>query len=160
MYTSEISARGAEKRRGEYFYTGDIFRIENDRSYFIGRRKSVIVGDSGENAYPEEIEEELTSVLMKVRQSCVFDLKGRAALFISDPDIEEKLDGILEEIKNKNMTMLIKNKIAALFTSKSPVEITGKGEVSRFKIVEQIKKKRDIQKYIIMKGIVSDTDIY
>ncbi len=160
LYTSEISAGGAEKRRGEYFYTGDIFRIENDRSYFIGRRKSVIVGDSGENAYPEEIEEELTSVLMKVRQSCVFDLKGRAALFISDPDIEEKLDGILEEIKNKNMTMLIKNKIAALFTSKSPVEITGKGEVSRFKIVEQIKKKRDIQKYIIMKGIVSDADIY
>ena len=86
MYTSEISAGGAEKRRGEYFYTGDIFRIENDRSYFIGRRKSVIVGDSGENAYPEEIEEELTSVLMKVRQSCVFDLKGRAALVILQTD--------------------------------------------------------------------------
>ena len=30
--TSEISVGGAEKRRGEYFYTGDIFRIEKTAS--------------------------------------------------------------------------------------------------------------------------------
>ncbi|MCS4465187.1 hypothetical protein JTT01_19340 [Clostridium botulinum] len=40
-----------------YYRTGDIFELKNRKLYFKGRMKNIIVDESGENIYAEELEE-------------------------------------------------------------------------------------------------------
>ncbi|NLT97516.1 MAG: long-chain fatty acid--CoA ligase, partial [Christensenellaceae bacterium] len=44
-------------REDGWFSTGDIAREENGRFYIEGRVKDVIVGESGENVYPDELDD-------------------------------------------------------------------------------------------------------
>jgi len=69
----------AEVMDGEWFLTGDLGRIDDDGTLFIsGRSKNVIIGQSGENIYPEQIEstinkqrEVLDSLVMQVDSKLV-----------------------------------------------------------------------------------------
>ena len=54
-----------------WYHTGDIVRLESgDRMYVEGRSKDVIINESGENVYPDEIEDAF-SVLETAEQFCV-----------------------------------------------------------------------------------------
>lgn len=54
MIDGEYIPRDLE--REEWFETGDIARLEGGRLWIEGRLKEVIVGESGENVYPDELE--------------------------------------------------------------------------------------------------------
>lgn len=61
---------------GNWFHTGDLAEVINGNLYLKGRSKTMILGPSGENIYPEEIE----SVLNKmdgVIESLIFEKKGK-----------------------------------------------------------------------------------
>ena len=48
---------------GGWFHTGDIARVEEDGyMYLTGRKKNLIILDSGENVNPEELEKLLVPV--------------------------------------------------------------------------------------------------
>ncbi len=62
---------------GGWYHTGDIVRLEKgERMYVEGRSKDVIINESGENVYPDEIEDAFSS-LENIDQFCVLGLKAR-----------------------------------------------------------------------------------
>lgn len=42
-----------------YFLTGDLGYIKNNKLYLVGRKKKILIGENGENIYPEDIEKKL-----------------------------------------------------------------------------------------------------
>ena len=56
---------------GGWFPTGDIAQLDNDgRLYIRGRLKDVIINESGENVYPDDMEDAFNTI-KGVEQSCV-----------------------------------------------------------------------------------------
>lgn len=94
--------------------TGDICSMDADGFITIrGRDKSMILGPSGQNIYPEEIEQKLNSMLY-VAESLVVDQDGKLVALVypdfdtahdaglSDEDIEKQLQQNVDEL-NKNL---------------------------------------------------------
>ena len=70
-----------------WLHTGDLGIVDAEGTIFIrGRSKTVIVGPSGQNVYPEEIEAKLNS-LPFVGESLVIERKGRLFALVY-PDLE------------------------------------------------------------------------
>ncbi len=78
-----------------WFRTGDVVRLEKgNRMYVEGRAKDVIINESGENVYPDEIEDAF-GALEGVEQFCVLGVKSRRK------EKEEK--GILSHIPHPHL---------------------------------------------------------
>jgi len=88
--------------------TGDLGIIDKEGNIFIrGRNKSVIIGASGQNIYPEEIEGKLNNI-PGVGESIVVDRDGKLTALVF-PDLaalkdelnNKTIEEILEDIKNQ-----------------------------------------------------------
>ncbi|MBQ8438011.1 MAG: AMP-binding protein [Alistipes sp.] len=91
-YYKNPEATAAVFTEDGWFRTGDLGYIDEDGYIFIkGRLKNMILGPSGENIYPEEIENVLNSHSL-VSESVVTDYDGRlVALVYFDTEAIEKL---------------------------------------------------------------------
>lgn len=114
----EIQAKGENVMKGYYkepgitkdvftedgwFRTGDLGRFDKSGFLYIkGRIKNMIVGASGENIYPEEIESVINR-MEYVLESLVVEQKGRlvAMVHLNMEEIEQRLKQIKEEAVNK-----------------------------------------------------------
>jgi long-chain acyl-CoA synthetase len=130
-----------------WFKTGDLATMDKDGFLFIkGRSKNVIVGSSGENIYPEEIESVINNFEF-VLESLVVEEKGRlvAMVHLNMDELEAKyknmkveLDVILEEIK-RDMLVYINSKvnkfsfIKGITIQKTPFEKTPTQKIKRYK---------------------------
>ena len=100
-----------------WFNTEDIGYIDEDGYFFMsGRAKNIIVGSSGENIYPEQIEAAINAHSL-VADSLVFDDKGTLSARIhldydlvdevlgvsekSETKMHKKVDNLLEEIRTE-----------------------------------------------------------
>ncbi len=100
-----------------WFNTEDIGYIDEDGYFFMsGRAKNIIVGPSGENIYPEQIESAINAHKLVV-DSLVYDNKGilTARIYLdydkvdeilgikqkSETKTHEKVDNLLEDIRNE-----------------------------------------------------------
>lgn len=161
----EIQAKGLNVMRGYYkapeitkevftedgwFKTGDRGCFDKtNRLYIKGRIKNMIVGASGENIYPEEIE----SVINKMRfvlESLVIEKKGKlvAMIHLNMEEIEanfkhmkaeaqlyihEKSEEILKEIQKKVNAEVNKfSKIQQVILQPDPFEKTPTKKIKRF----------------------------
>ncbi len=161
----EIQAKGQNVMRGYYkapeitkevftedgwFKTGDRGRFDkNNLLYIKGRIKTMIVGASGENIYPEEIE----SVINKMRfvlESLVIEKKGKlvAMIHLNMDEIEqnfkhlkaeaqlfihEKSEEILKEIQKKVNEEVNKfSRIQQVILQPNPFEKTPTKKIKRF----------------------------
>ncbi|WP_297072024.1 AMP-binding protein [uncultured Duncaniella sp.] len=118
----EICVRGENVMRGYFknpeateavldaegwLHTGDMGTISHDRTIFIrGRYKTMILGASGQNIYPEEIEAKLNN-MPYVSESLVVE-RGKHLMALVYPDYEamdrdgvanEKLPELMEEVR-------------------------------------------------------------
>lgn len=118
----EICVRGENVMRGYFknpeateavldaegwLHTGDMGTISHDRTIFIrGRYKTMILGASGQNIYPEEIESKLNN-MPYVSESLVVE-RGKHLMALVYPDYEamdrdgvanEKLPELMEEVR-------------------------------------------------------------
>jgi long-chain acyl-CoA synthetase len=111
----EIWAKGPNVMKGYYkepviteqvltadgwFKTGDLGVFDRDKKLYIkGRLKNVIVGSSGENIYPEEIESVINN-FRHVIESIVIQKKGKlvALVHINREEIEEAYQHLREEV--------------------------------------------------------------
>ena len=114
----EILVRGANVMDGYYqnreatqaaidaqgwLHTGDLGIIDKDGYLFIkGRSKNMILGPSGQNIYPEEIEDRLNA-LPYVSESLVVEKDGKLVALVY-PDYEQaKKDKVSDEALKKIM---------------------------------------------------------
>ena len=132
-----------------WFRTSDIAVMDEKGRYFIkGRNSNMILGPSGENIYPEEIENVLNNV-EGVSESIVVERNGKLVALVqpmenfiewdkeSEDKLYEKLDGWKAKIlsvTNKNVNK--SSQVSAVEVMKEPFEKTATQKIRRFKYKE------------------------
>ena len=130
--------------------TGDLGHFDKDGNLYIkGRLKNMILGASGENIYPEEIESVINRMEYVV-ESLVVEQKGRlvALVHLNMEELEkkyqnmkseavsylnEKIEEVLQDIQNKVNEELNKfSKIQRIVLQKDPFEKTPTQKIKRF----------------------------
>ena len=129
-----------------WFRTSDIaVQDEKGRFFIKGRNNNMILGPSGENIYPEEIENVINNV-EGVSESIVVERGGRLVALVQPADnfiswdkegedkLYEKLDAWkakLLKITNKNVSKA--SQVSAVEVMKEPFEKTATQKIRRFK---------------------------
>ena len=122
--------------------SGDLCLIDNDGFIFIcGRTKSMILGPSGQNIYPEEIEQKLNN-LPFVSESLIIEDEGKLVALIY-PDFESATK---EGHSRDSLVKVMDDNLVALNK-----EMPAYSKVARYKIFdEEFEKtpKRSIKRYL------------
>ncbi len=152
----EILVRGENQMNGYYknkeatrkvvdaegwLHTGDMGIMDSDQFIYIhGRKKNMLLGPSGQNIYPEEIEAKLNN-LPFVQESLVLDKEGRLIALVY-PDYEaadskgiqvEQLDELMEENRlNVNETLPKFSQISKIKLYPEEFEKTPTKKIKRF----------------------------
>ena len=140
-YYKNPDATAAVIRDG-WMSTGDICTVDNDGFIYIrGRNKNMILGPSGQNIYPEEIEHTLNNMAL-VGESLIVEEKGRlVALIYPDYDAAQAMgldEAAIDATMRENISQLNR-------------EIPSYSQISTFRIMdEEFEKtpKRSIKRYL------------
>lgn len=124
-----------------WFRTGDMGVIDKDGYLYIkGRSKSMILGPSGQNIYPEEIEDALNN-LPYVVESLVIDDGGRIVALVYPDYAKAKEDGLSNEaleakmkenVQIANSQLPVYCKISAVRMQTEEFEKTPKKSIKRY----------------------------
>ncbi len=141
-----------------WFRTNDLAAQDNKGRYFIkGRLNNMILGPSGENIYPEEIEKVINDI-EGISESIVLERDGRLVALVqfedniidwdqeSEDEFYEKIDAKKEAILsyvNKHVSKF--SKVNDVEVMKEPFEKTATQKIRRFKYKDEAPtiKKRD-----------------
>ncbi|MBE0638839.1 MAG: AMP-binding protein [Bacteroidales bacterium] len=140
-YKNEVATKEAFTRDG-WLKTGDLGYLDKDGYLFIkGRSKNMILGPSGQNIYPEELEAKISN--LPLVQECVVKVQNNRLIAMIYPDREAMESGNMSfgdiELKLKN-TIRQFNKELPKYEQIADVEIVD---------VEFIKTpKRNIKRYL------------
>ncbi len=125
-----------------WFRTGDLGTLDKDNFVFIkGRNKNLLLGPSGQNIYPEEIEEKLNSINFVSESLAIGEDKKIVALIVPDTD-SLTIEGIKKSewqeffsniVKEINTTLPTYSKIASFRILEEGFEKTPKRSIKRFK---------------------------
>ena len=132
-----------------WFRTSDIaVQDEKGRFYIKGRNSNMILGPSGENIYPEEIENVINNV-EGVSESIVVERNGRLVALVQpvenfiewDKEGEDKMYEKLDAWKSKVLSMVNRNvnkssQVSSVEVMKEPFEKTATQKIRRFKYKE------------------------
>ncbi len=124
-----------------WFRTGDMGIMDSDGFVFIkGRCKSMILGPSGQNIYPEEIEGQINN-MPYVNESLVVEDSGKLIALVY-PDIEaatadgltkeQMLDKIKASVKEMNENEPAYNRVATVELFPEEFEKTPKKSIKRY----------------------------
>lgn len=132
-----------------WFNTEDIGYFDKDRYFFMhGRAKNIIVGSSGENIYPEQIEA-ILNLHPFVADSLVFDNEGVLSARIhldyekldelfgakqkSETKTHAKIDELLEEIRTEvNQNVSAFSRIRKIIEQREPFVKTPTKKIKRY----------------------------
>ncbi|NDV69045.1 AMP-binding protein [Dysgonomonas sp. 25] len=139
-YKNEEATQAAFTHDG-WLRTGDLGTIDEKKHIFIrGRSKAMLLGPSGQNIYPEEIETKLSN--MPYVAECLVVQRDKKLIALVHPDYEQ-LDSDkvkhakLSEIMKKNLTQLNNRlanyeKVAAIEIVSEEFEKTPKRSIKRY----------------------------
>ena len=142
-----------------WFRTSDIAVMDTKGRYYIkGRNNNMILGPSGENIYPEEIENVINNV-DGVNESIVVERNGRLVALVQLDDnmiewdkegedkIYEKLDAIKAKVlKMTNKSVNKNSQVSSVEVMKEPFEKTATQKIRRFKYKESAPTVEEEQK--------------
>lgn len=121
--------------------SGDLGIIDADGNVFIkGRSKNMILSASGQNVYPEEIEDKFNSLPL-VTESIVVSRGNRiVALVVPDMDAYKRLEGntksiddiMNEYLKQVNAELPVYSRVGLVELREEPFEKTPKRSIKRF----------------------------
>ena len=139
-YKNEEATKAAFTNDG-WLRTGDMGIFDNKANLFIkGRCKNMILTSSGQNIYPEEIEDKINNLPYVVESLVVGRKNAIVALVVADYDAANKA-GISEEQLNKmvdenvlalNSELAAYSKIGYTEIRREPFEKTPKQSIKRF----------------------------
>lgn len=125
-----------------WLHTGDLCTIDNDGFIYIkGRSKNMILGPSGQNIYPEEIEQQLNN-MPYVSESLIVEENNHLVALIY-PDIE---NGSAQGMSFNDLASLMKENVTNLNK-----ELPGYSQIENVKVLhEEFEKtpKRSIKRYL------------
>lgn len=121
--------------------TGDVGTLDEDGTLYIrGRNKTMILGPSGQNIYPEEIEAKLNN-LYCVMESLVVEREGKLVALVC-PDYEQadadgishaKLPEVMEEnLKTLNTLVAPYERVSGIVLYPNEFEKTPKRSIKRY----------------------------
>ena len=157
--TGELLIRGSSLHTGQWidgvfhprnqedwFSTGDIARLENGKLFLEGRAKEVIVNQSGENIYPDELEDYFIN-LPGVKNLCVTGLNTGGAyediviVLELEAGLEAKeIAALAEAIDEINRALPMGKKLAKVLVSPKPLPVANGIKVQRQKLRKKIEK--------------------
>ena len=139
-YKNETATKAVLEDDG-WLHTGDMCTIGPDGDLYIrGRCKTMILSGSGQNIYPEEIEERLNNLYM-VAESLVIENNGKlTALVVPDYDLAnaehvdmDRLPEIMEEnLKTLNTLVASYEKVANIVIHREEFVKTPKRSIKRY----------------------------
>ncbi|MBO4633787.1 MAG: AMP-binding protein [Bacteroidales bacterium] len=129
-----------------WFHTNDVACMDEEGYYYIkGRLNNTILGPSGENIYPEEIEQVINNI-EGVEESLVMERDGKLVALVKFTDNaldwnQATEDKWFEELENRkkavmdwvNKTVGKNSKIGEVDAMKEPFEKTATQKIRRFK---------------------------
>ncbi len=139
----------AEVIQDGWFYTGDLGYLDRQGNLFIsGRSKNVIIGASGENIYPEQIEA-IINLNPYVLDSLVFDMNSKLAARIhldyelidqkfnaqdhDEAELHHNVEDFLEEMrKDLNKQLSSFSKVAKYIEQTEPFVKTPTKKIKRY----------------------------
>lgn len=139
-YKNEEATAQAIDKEG-WLHTGDLGIMDAEGNVFIkGRSKNMLLGPSGQNIYPEEIETVLNSLAYVVDSLVIEDNGGLTALVY--PDLHQaEIDGLAGEVLQAHIESLVKEannelpnyaKIKAVEIMPEDFERTPKRSIKRY----------------------------
>lgn len=139
-YKNEEATKEAFTEDG-WFRTGDLGVMDSEGYLYIrGRSKSMILGPSGQNIYPEEIESEVNNIPY-VAESLVVEDSGKLVALIYPDSEAASQDGLTsqqleerfqEEIKNVNLSLPNYCQISSIEIFPEEFEKTPKRSIKRY----------------------------
>ena len=133
-------------REEGWFPTGDIAREENGRFYIEGRLKDVIVGESGENVYPDELEDSF-SELPHAEHICVAGIAAKDVyddttliIYMGENTGAAARTELVAEIARINSLLPIYKKIKRAYISMDPLPLANGIKVRRQKVKEALER--------------------
>ena len=112
-----------------WLHTGDLAQVDEDGYYTItGRKKNLIILDSGENVSPEELEGLLAGC--EAIRECVVKAKGKkiGAVIYCEADQQEAVRAYITQL---NRTLPLYKRIAAVDFSEGPLPRNAVGKLQR-----------------------------
>ena len=128
-YYKDPTATAEVLDAGGWFHTGDLARTDKEGYYYItGRKKNLIILDSGENVSPEELEKLLSGCTAV--QECLVQEKGQkicAQIFCPQADQAAVRDFVTQ----LNRTLPMYKRITALVFRDEPLPRNAAGKLDR-----------------------------
>ncbi|MBQ7510828.1 MAG: AMP-binding protein [Prevotella sp.] len=137
-YHNEEATRQAIDKDG-WYHTGDLGTMDANKNIYIrGRIKNMLLGASGQNVYPEEIEDKLNSMPM-VSESLVVQSNDKlVALVYPDQDeiinfSQEELEAVMEQNReNLNAQLPVFSRISRIILRNEEFQKTPKKSIKRY----------------------------
>ena len=143
-----------------WFKTGDIGRLENGALYIEGRVKEVIINESGENVYPDELEDKFTSLeginqftVMGVKKSADSIYENITLVLETSNEINDReyIGRLLEQVNAANSMLPVFKKISSILITKEALPLSNGIKVKRTEIKRQLESDSESMKYIKIK---------
>lgn len=140
----EVDAEG-------WFSTGDIARMDKRMRFHIeGRIKDVIINESGENVYPDELEdkfsgmkgvEQFAIVGLPKNGSKIYEDIAYVARIAGNAADDEALEGMKEELARINATLPVYKRLRRALVTTQPLPLTSTMKVKRITLKQLVATK-------------------
>ncbi|MGI6176511.1 MAG: aminotransferase class I/II-fold pyridoxal phosphate-dependent enzyme [Christensenellales bacterium] len=145
MIEGKLVPRDLNENKG-WFKTGDVARCEKGNYYIEGRLKEVIINESGENVYPDELEDSFMD-LPDVKLFTVMGIQNQLyeditlVLEMEQGAKTDELTQLAQEIKLRNGALPLFKQVRSVLISLDPMPLANGIKVKRQAMKKAIEEK-------------------
>ena len=139
---------GADIDEDGWLHTGDIAYFDQDSLVIAGRLKEVILNESGENIYPDELEDNFDNLPL-VERYCILGLDNNGsdeiALVVQIQDSaknESAMADILQKVEAVNQQLPVMKRIKKVFVANEPLPLSNGIKIRRQKLKELLENNQ------------------